>query len=347
MKRTSFWITIITFALGGCGSPPRTSTAGSPEPAMQDVMLIQAVLAGLEPKLSPQALERRLAPHMAKPGQPRKGMAGQSEMVMAWLHVQMERYDRAETIYQAAIAEHRATGSNVSLALADALFRYARLKVITGQPGQAAQLLRESMQIHNRRDRFGDPAKLEVMNLAAQVHAQLGEFKESIALHREAIRLHPAMSASYVGAARTALLLGQTQPAMADLGRAFSFKQAAMNDAVNLVWLCRAQIDGAAEALFALQQVVKQLTAGERAEYDGQVTRYLLGELTAQQLLDEARTPYKLRQRTNRCTAYFYIAAKHESAGETQEARRHYELCRGENALLNPYHHLAASAEKR
>ncbi|NRQ43677.1 lipoprotein NlpI [Rheinheimera sp. YQF-2] len=166
------------------------------------------------------------------------------------------------------------------------------------------------------------PDMADAYNFVGIHHTVSGDFDQAYEAFDSALELAPEHEFAYLNRGIALYYAGKTELAIGDFQRFLALKP---TDAYRVIWLYLAQSELSAEQ--AQQQLAQHALILDKAEWSGNIVRFLLGEISEQALLDsvlqDLSGPQLLAERL--CEVYFYLAKWHESQQQPEQALSYYK----------------------
>lgn len=166
------------------------------------------------------------------------------------------------------------------------------------------------------------PDMADAYNFVGIHHTVSGDFDQAYEAFDSALELAPEHEFAYLNRGIALYYAGKTELAVGDFERFLALKP---TDAYRVIWLYLAQSELSAEQ--AQQQLAQHALILDKAEWSGNIVRFLLGEISEQALLDsvlqDLSGPQLLAERL--CEVYFYLAKWHESQQQPEQALSYYK----------------------
>jgi lipoprotein NlpI len=166
------------------------------------------------------------------------------------------------------------------------------------------------------------PDMADAYNFVGIHHTVSGDFDQAYEAFDSALELAPEHEFAYLNRGIALYYAGKTELAVGDFERFLALKP---TDAYRVIWLYLAQSELSTEQ--AQQQLAQHALILDKAEWSGNIVRFLLGEISEQALLDsvlqDLSGPQLLAERL--CEVYFYLAKWHESQQQPEQALSYYK----------------------
>ena len=166
------------------------------------------------------------------------------------------------------------------------------------------------------------PDMADAYNFVGIHHTVSGDFDQAYEAFDSALELAPEHEFAYLNRGIALYYAGKTELAIGDFQRFLALKP---TDAYRVIWLYLAQSELSTEQ--AQQQLAQHALILDKAEWSGNIVRFLLGEISEQALLDsvlqDLSGPQLLAERL--CEVYFYLAKWHESQQQPEQALSYYK----------------------